>query len=583
MPPKATGDIKIRTVHQTQKNGDIYVIERQTRYDPVKKYNIVLSSRIVGKIPKGETSVVSTRPKRAKSEKVSDLSASVPAVSATRRKVGMMDIVDHIGKSSGIDEAIYSSTDLGTAQKILSLSRYLLATNGQSLPGVTAWQYTHPLPYEEGLSEDIYHDLFESVGRNESLIQSFFASRLAAADGTALLAYDSTTVSTYSGRLSEARYGFNKAHDGLETVKLLSLYSIDNRQPVAFTKQPGNQPDVITIENALKQLQVLGINRAEIVTDNGYYSEKNLSELLHAHFDFITLIKLSIKWVKTELDKRLDEFRTASSACPFDTNTHGVTVMLMREFSRARKYASRKKGLSEGEEETFRRRIYLHLYFNPMRRVEQDAAFDKDIFELKALVEDGIPEEELSDSAMEKIRKYLLVRHYGQRTTVTFNEKAIEQRKKYHGYFALVSNCEKDPFECLRKYRRRETIEFFFEAGKQKADGFRTRAWSSECLMGRMFVQFVSLCYYEYLSEQLRRMRQSLTEEIKSDEDSSQVLKTKKKLLTWLKNTPVYLTLQWFDAVEEVKVSSKLLSRRWTTEITERDRLFLEKLGVPAF
>ncbi len=72
-------------------------------------------------------------------------------------------------------------------------------------------------------------------------------------------------------------------------------------QPDAFTKQPGSQPDVITIENALKQLQVLGINRAEIVTDNGYYSEKNLAELLYAHFDFITLIRLNIKWVKKEL------------------------------------------------------------------------------------------------------------------------------------------------------------------------------------------------------------------------------------------------------------------------------------------
>ena len=67
------------------------------------------------------------------------------------------------------------------------------------------------------------------------------------------------------------------------------------------------------------------------------------------------------------------------------------------------------------------------------------------------------------------------------------------------------------------------------------------------------------------------------------DNEGAQVLNVKKKHLSWLKNTPVYLTLQWFDAVEEVKVSSKLLSKRWTTEITERDRMFLDKLGVPAF
>jgi hypothetical protein len=38
--------------------------------------------------------------------------------------------------------------------------------------------------------------------------------------------------------------------------------------------------------------------------------------------------------------------------------------------------------------------------------------------------------------------------------------------------------------------------------------------------------------------------------------------------------------LQWFDAVEGVKVSSKLISKRWTTEITLRDRMFLEKIGT---
>ena len=582
MPAKASCEVKTRTVKQLQKNGDIYVIERQTKYDPVRKYNVVLSSRIVGKIPKGETSVVSTRPKRRSGEKVSVSKSPEPPVKAVRKKVGMMDIIDYIGKASGIDGAIYTSTDQGTAQKILSLARYLLATNGQSFPGITTWQFTHPIPYEDGLSEDVYHDLFETVGRDESLIQSFFSMRLAHLGEKVLLAYDSTTVSTYSGQISEARYGFNKAHDGLETVKLLSLYSIKTRQPVAFTKQPGNQPDVLTIENALKQLQVLGITKAEIVTDNGYYSEKNLAELLHAHFDFITLIKANIKWVRKELDNHLDEFRTTGSACPFDINTHGITVMRMQEFSRSRKYASSKKDLAEGDEETFRRRIYLHLYFNPLRRVEQDTVFDRDIFELKTLIEDGATEEDLSDSAVEKARRFLHIRRYGSKCTVTFNEKEIVQQKKYHGYFALVSNCEKDPFECLLKYRQRETIEFFFESGKQRADGNRTRVWSSECLMGRMFVQFVALCYYEYLSEQLRQIKQSLASEIANPEnETSEALKIKKKLLSWMKNTPVYLTLQWFDAVEEVKVSTKLLSRRWTTELTARDRLFLSKLGIP--
>ena len=131
-------------------------------------------------------------------------------ITASRNRIGMMELIDHIGTVSGIDGGIYCNTDIGTAQKILSIARYLLATGGNSLPGITTWQYNHPLPYEDGLSEDAYHALFAQVGLDESLQQNFFASRCASIKGKAVLAYDSTTLSTYSENQIEARYGFNK-------------------------------------------------------------------------------------------------------------------------------------------------------------------------------------------------------------------------------------------------------------------------------------------------------------------------------------------------------------------------------------
>ena len=387
MPAKPSGEIKTRVIHSRQKNGDIYVLERQTIYDPVHKRNKVLSTKLLSKIPKGTDVAVPTRPKRPDRKK--DEISAVPSgtIKASRKRIGMMDIIDYVGKDSGIDEGIYGHTDTATAQKILSVARYLLASNGQSLPGITTWQYNHPLPYEDGISEDVYHNLFEVVGRDETLQQNFFRNRCDQINGRMVLAYDSSTISTYSGGLPDARYGFNKAKDGHKTIKFLVLYSIDTRQPIAFAKQPGNVPDVISIQNALTQLSAIGACDAEIVTDNGFYSEQNLADMLLAHFDFLTLIKINIKWVKKELKQHVDEFRQVSSACPFDSDTHGITVMLMHEFQKVRKYGSRSKGIGKGETEPFTRRIYLHLYFNPKRRVEEDSAFDRDILELKDFVE----------------------------------------------------------------------------------------------------------------------------------------------------------------------------------------------------
>jgi transposase len=578
MPAKPSGEIKTRIVHNTQKNGDIYVLERKTVYDSDKKQDKVLSTKLLSKIPKGSETPIPTRPKRPYFDKSSEIPGKI---TASREHTGMMELIDHIGTASGIDDGIYGYTDLGTAQKILSIARYLLATNGQSLPGILTWQFNHPLPYEDGISEDVYHDLFVQVGRDESLQQSFFASRCTGVKGRAVLAYDSTTISTYSENQIEARYGFNKDEDGLKTIKLLTLYSIETRQPVAFTKQPGNLPDVITIENALKQLSVLGLGDAEIITDNGYYSEHNLAALFCANFDFVTLVKTGLKWVKAEIDAHANDFESVSSACPFDTGTHGITLTLMRDFVKVRKYADKERGLQKGDEEIFRRRVYLHIYFNPSRKVEEDVSFDDDLIELRKNIESDVKVEDLPKSVQSKAEKYLDIKRWGKTIHVSFKEAACKDAKKYHGYFALVSNCEKDSFECLRKYRKRETIESFFESMKQRGDGARVRVWDTDTLRGRMFVQFVALCYYEYLSNEIRNMKKLLgAKNGDPAHDAAENLALERKLKSWLENSPIYLVLQWFDTVEDVKVSSKLISKRWTTEITARDRMFLAKLGV---
>lgn len=578
MPAKPSGEIKTIQVRVTQKNGDIYIIERQTIYDPEKKRNKILSSKLISKIPKGSDTPVKTRPKRKSGEKNAALTENLDA---SRKRIGMMGILEHIGDVSGIDAALYLATDIGTAEKIISIARYLVATNGQSLPGIYTWQFRHPIPYEEGITEDIYHDLFRNVGLDESMQQSFFAHRCEGLQDKPVLAYDSTTVSTYSENQIDARYGYNKAGDGLKTIKFLTLYSMETGQPVAFAKQPGNIPDVITIQNALKELSALGLGNAEIVTDNGYYSEDNIAKLLDAHFGFVTLVQPTIKWVREEIDAHKEEFSRVSNTCPFDTSTKGITVTLTKEFTRIRKKASRKNGLQKGDREKFQRRIYLHIYFNPGKRAEDDEAFNARILELKKRVEDSGGTEELPEREKKQAEKYLVIQKRGKSMKVEINEEACAKAQEYHGYFSVVSNVEKDRFKCLKVYRKREKIEECFSDLKEHMDSRKIRVWDTDTLRGRMFVQFVALCYYEYLSEALRRMKENLHAKIADKSFANQEeLKTARKLESWLKNTPLYLVLQWFDTVEKVEVSSKLKSQKMTSEITERDRMFLKLLGI---
>ena len=241
-------------------NGDIYVYERITAYDPELKKTRTIEEHLQGKIKAGTQEMIPTRRKRTHGDST---------MSTVRIHAGTTDILDWAGRESGIDGDIHASFCEGDAEKILSIARYWVATDGNTHPRLESYQNMHNLPYQSGIREDVYCKLFKSVGCNEDGIQRYFLSRSAKLDKNPVIAFDSTTISTYSENQSEARQGFNKDHDGLSTIKLLTLYSVKDREPIAFSKQPGNIPDVISVQNAISQMKCLGIEKPLIVTDAG--------------------------------------------------------------------------------------------------------------------------------------------------------------------------------------------------------------------------------------------------------------------------------------------------------------------------
>ncbi len=72
---------------------------------------------------------------------------------------------------------------------------------------------------------------------------------------------------------------------------------------MAFAKQPGNIPDAITIENTLTQFKCLNLKKPLIVTDNGYYSQKNMIEFAWRNVKFLTLVDPNNVWVRETVDE----------------------------------------------------------------------------------------------------------------------------------------------------------------------------------------------------------------------------------------------------------------------------------------
>lgn len=80
-----------------------------------------------------------------------------------------MDILDWVGKASGIDEDLTAAADKGTALKLISIARFWTANPDKTIRRIEEWQIDHRIPYADGLSENSCYLLMKELGQDVSI------------------------------------------------------------------------------------------------------------------------------------------------------------------------------------------------------------------------------------------------------------------------------------------------------------------------------------------------------------------------------------------------------------------------------
>jgi len=93
MGRKLTGKTHIGERRETRPNGDIYVYERVTAYNEKTRKTYTVSQRLKGKIMVDAKTLIPTRPRKMKAAE-----SYSAIVSATRKHVGLMDILKALSK-----------------------------------------------------------------------------------------------------------------------------------------------------------------------------------------------------------------------------------------------------------------------------------------------------------------------------------------------------------------------------------------------------------------------------------------------------------------------------------------------------
>lgn len=128
--------------------------------------------------------------------------------------VGMVDIIDYFGRTSGIDADMYAAADRvgegdsmkeafrDIAEKSVLMARYLLATDGQDLLGMREWKHSRALSCD--IPEQVFCRVLRIVG-GRNFQNGFFGERIRRLGASQAVAYLLTSVAGDSMRHSGTR------------------------------------------------------------------------------------------------------------------------------------------------------------------------------------------------------------------------------------------------------------------------------------------------------------------------------------------------------------------------------------------
>ena len=369
----------------------------------------------------------------------------VPTADCKRQFYGATYLLDCIGEKLGITDDLKACFP-NLYKQIMSISYFLVLENGLSMYRFRKWSLIHRHPYGEVLSSQHISDLLGAIP--ESSKMEFFRRQAKRWAEKEFLAFDTTSISSYSDAIRLAKYGKNKEGDDLKQINLALLYGETSMLPVYCRKLPGNTADVTTVTNILKDIDFLEMVKLNLVMDRGFYSKENINNLMKQHPKFLIGVRTSIRMVKDHLETiRGDKFISWE-------NYHDELGLYVTSFTEQWDYHEEQPRTGTSIDE--KRRVYLHIYYNDQRCTDDRLSFSRMLTRLQDELKDGRRKAE-----HEKLyARYFICHETPKRgMRVVAKQEAINEAQKNFGYFALLTNGIKDPVEAIKIYRTRDLIE----------------------------------------------------------------------------------------------------------------------------
>ena len=266
-------------------------------------------------------------------------------VTASAEIVGPSIILDAICERLGLTKLLKCCFPQ-EYQQILTMA-YFLISQGEPLSHCEAWCKSHAHPHKKPLTSQRISEILRAITTDGK--QTFLSRWMNETLEDDCLCYDITSVSSYSVLNEYIKFGHNRDKEKLPQLNLAMLFGQKSGLPVYFQRIPGNITDVTTLRNLLKSFKAMELKSLNYVMDKGFYSKKNVDELVASRSGFTLAVPLNNKWVQHAIDDIHDTIHGPEGYRKLDDEILYVHSLL---------YPWGKDN----------RRCYLHLYYNARRR-----------------------------------------------------------------------------------------------------------------------------------------------------------------------------------------------------------------------
>ena len=460
--------------------------------------------------------------------------------------VGLTWAAETIAEESKVLESLVEVFGKEMARDLLHLAIYKLDT-GSSMAAFEDWCSGVYLKNSKLLTDQRISEILAKVSVQD--FEKFFLKRHKAKlqeDRKLSYALDNTSISTYSETIEDAEYGYAKRDPHLKQINYTFVCDQEDGEIIFAHTYQGSISDVVALQEIIYRMRraEFELENVTLVSDRGYSSLMNIQKMIDLEMKFVQGVRLTEDAIKSKFDTYHDSLRDVNF---YDSET-GVFARTTKE--------PWLQNISNG---TLNRTVYVHLYrFPGVDEAEMASLVKKADQILKLKADDKEVPPELWQSYKRFVKQ--IKNTNGEATWVRDNE-AIKNAVKYAGTFVIRTNSIDDPFEALRVYRLRGTVEQDFNQFKNWVDGDRLRCTQSSYI-GKLFV-----CT---LATSLRLMMMNRAKHNSQDNTGLKIPNNSMDVL--------------FGKIRMIKAEKRKDANAWVTKLAskkQRDMLTLLGLKMP--